>query len=144
LLSNDIDELSHSFCLIFDKFRQTSMQVTDLNFPNINARAHIAIEKCNRVTKGKNRPMRAASTGQKLALADDVLLAALRAPLFAHPAYAAGLAAFAGRPWAHLYIHIYVYIYIYIYIFICIYIYIYIYIYLYIYIYIYIYIYTHM
>ena len=101
-LSNDIDELSHSFCLIFDIFRQTSMQVTDLNFPNINARAHIAIEKCNRVTKGKNRPMRAANTGQKLALADDVLLAALRAPLFAHPAYAAGLAAFAGRPWSHI------------------------------------------
>ena len=101
-LSNDIDKLSHSFCLIFDIFRQTSMQVTDLNFPNINARAHIAIEKCNRVTKGKNRPMRAASTGLKLACGDDVLLAGLHTPLFAHPAYAAGLAAFADASWSHI------------------------------------------
>lgn len=101
-LSNDIDELSHSFCLIFDIFRQTSMQVTELDFANINARAHIAIEKCNRVTKGKNRPIRATNTGTKLSSDDGVLRAAMHTPLFAHPAYAARLAAFADASWDYI------------------------------------------
>jgi len=101
-LSNTIDELSHSFCLIIDTFRQTCMQVTELDFANINARAHIAIEKCNRVTKGKNRQLRATDSGAKLASDDAVLRAAMAAPVFAHPAYAVDLPVFRGCSWQHI------------------------------------------
>jgi len=101
-LSNDIDELSHSFCLIFDIFRQTSMQVVDLDFVNMNARAHIAIEKCNRLIKGKNRPFRTSDPGARVGYDDSLLRTTMVAPVFAHPAYATSLACFRDSGWQHL------------------------------------------
>ena len=101
-LSNDIDELSHNFCLIFDIFRQTSMQVVDLDFVNMNARAHIAIEKCNRLIKGKNRPFRTSDPGARVGYDDSLLRTTMVAPVFAHPAYATSLACFRDSGWQHL------------------------------------------
>ena len=88
-LSNTTDALFNSFCLIFDTFRQTAMQVPELDFASINNRAHIAIEKCNRVTKGKNRPNHTSQTHKVVASCAATLELAMNSARFAHPSYAA-------------------------------------------------------
>jgi hypothetical protein len=87
-LNNTTDALFHNFCLIFDTFRQTAMQVRELDFAGINARAHIAIEKCNRVTKGKNRPNHMSPTLNVVASSTTTLDLAMRSARFAHHSYA--------------------------------------------------------
>ena len=65
------------------------MQVKELDFASINARAHIAIEKCNRVTKGKNRPNLASQTLRVVASCAATLNLAMHSARFAHHSYAA-------------------------------------------------------
>jgi len=87
-LNNTTDALFNSFCLIFDVFRQTAMQVPHLDFVNINLRAHIAIEKCNRVTKGKNRPSNSSACCKPVFATDALLKVAIHSHRFAHASYA--------------------------------------------------------
>jgi len=88
-LNNTSDALFHSFCIIFDMFRQTALQVRELDFANINARAHIAIEKCNRVTKGKNRPNHPGPSHSAVPCSAHTLRLAMTSARFAHHSYAA-------------------------------------------------------
>ena len=88
-LNNTSDALFNSFCIIFDMFRQTALQVLELDFANINARAHIAIEKCNRVTKGKNRPNHASAMHVPVPCSQHTLDLAMNSSRFAHHSYAA-------------------------------------------------------
>jgi len=98
-LNNTTDALFHSFCLIFDVFRQTALQVPDLDFVNINMRAHIAIEKCNRVTKGKNRPGSNGTLSRPLPVTDELLRLAIRSCVFAHASYAMLQPQVNGHAW---------------------------------------------
>jgi len=101
-LNNTSDALFHSFCLIFDMFRQTAMQVQELDFASINARAHVAIEKCNRVTKGKNRPNHAGLAQRAVPCRAHTLELAMRSGRFAHPSYAALQPALRLEAWADI------------------------------------------
>ena len=98
-LNNTTYALFHSFCLIFDVFRQTAMQVPDLDFTNINLRAHIAIEKCNRVTKGKNRPCSSSAHTKAVPSTDKLLGLAIHSRSFAHASYAMLQPQLRGHSW---------------------------------------------
>jgi len=101
-LNNTTDALFHSFCLIFDVFRQTAMQIPELDFDVINQRAHIAIEKCNRVTKGKNRPSSDGAASRSVACSAAILRLAMHSAVFAHPLYGATQPALRACSWAEL------------------------------------------
>jgi len=101
-LNNTTDALFHSFCIIFDVFQQTAMQVQELDFVNINTRAHIAIEKCNRVTKGKNHPSSGSALVRPLRCSDTALHLAMQSALFAHASYATLQPCMRGQPWANI------------------------------------------
>ena len=101
-LNNTTDALFHSFCIIFDVFRQTALQVTELDFANINARAHIAIEKCNRVTKGKNRPSTCLLQQKTIVNTPQTLHLAMNTAVFAHPLYAQVQSEIRAHTWADI------------------------------------------
>jgi len=101
-LNNTTDALFHSFCVIFDVFRQTALQVTELDFVNINARAHIAIEKCNRVTKGKNRPSNGNMQQKAIPCSNATLSLAIHTAVFAHPLYAQVQPELRALTWADI------------------------------------------
>ena len=84
-LNNTTGALFHSLCTIFDVFWQTALQVTELDFANINARAHIGIEKYNRVTKGKNRPSNSNLQQRTVVHSTETLRLAINTAIFAHP-----------------------------------------------------------
>jgi hypothetical protein len=101
-LNNTTDALFHNFCLIFDTFRQTAMQVRELDFVSINARAHIAIEKCNRVTKGKNRPNHMSPTLNVVASSTTTLDLAMRSARFAHHSYGSLQPMMRSQSWSDI------------------------------------------
>jgi len=101
-LNNTTGALFHSFCTIFDVFWQTALQVTEIDFANINDRAHIAIEKCNRVTKGKNRPSNGNLQQQAVAHSPETLCLAINTAIFAHPLYAQIQPEIRAHSWADI------------------------------------------
>lgn len=54
-LSLPIDEMFNSFILIADCFRQNCLQAETLNWTEVGTHSSIAVEKCNRVCKGKTK-----------------------------------------------------------------------------------------
>ena len=71
------------------------MQLQELDFVNINTRAHITIEKCNHVTKGKNCPT--SGSGR-----DAALHLVMQSAVFVHASYATLLPCMRGQPWADI------------------------------------------
>jgi len=88
-LHQDIHDIFKQFTIICDTFRHIAMQTSVLDMSDINLKAQIAIDKCNRVCKGKSRshgvPVARPSTQT---FGNSVQLQALRTPAFAHICYA--------------------------------------------------------
>lgn len=87
-LENDVDEMFRSFFAIIDSFRQSTLQTSLLAFDVINLRAHTAIEKCNRITKGKTRHNKTMPTASTRPIADTLVYTAMHTPRFVHMVYA--------------------------------------------------------
>ena len=87
-LENDVDEMFRSFFAIIDSFRQSTLQTSLLAFDVINQRAHNAIEKCNRITKGKTRQNKNTPTHATRPIADTIVYTAMHTPRFVHMVYA--------------------------------------------------------
>jgi len=87
-LHQDIHDIFRQFIVICDTFRHLSLQTSVLDMTEINLKAQIAIDKCNRVCKGKSRSSSAAAPRSAAApLLPDVVALALRTPVLAHISY---------------------------------------------------------
>ena len=86
-LDNNVDEMFRSFFAIIDVFRQSTLQSPELDFAVINTRAHVAIEKCNRITKGKTRQEKSTTSCSTADIPCEDIAAAMTCPRFAHVAY---------------------------------------------------------
>lgn len=101
-LDNNVDEMFRSFFAIIDVFRQSVMQTPVLDFALINTRAHVAIEKCNRITKGKTRQEKQASLCNTANIPTEDIITAMATPRFAHVVYARAVTGTAHLTWQTL------------------------------------------
>jgi len=87
-LHQNIADIFKQFCIICDTFRHQCLQGHKLDIADINAKAHVAIDKCNRVCKGKSRNQpRSLRKLRAASLSIDVVREAIRTPVLAHAAY---------------------------------------------------------
>ena len=101
-LDNNVDEMFRSFFAIIDVFRQSVMQTSLLDFSLINTRAHVAIEKCNRITKGKTRQDKPISSCNTISIPTADIAAAMAVPRFAHVTYARAVEGTSNLTWKTL------------------------------------------
>ena len=98
-LENNVDEMFRSFFAIIDVFRQSTLQTPELDFVYINTRAHVAIEKCNRITKGKTRQEKPTTTCSTADIPCTDISLAMRCPRFAHVAYVRAVYSMQEHSW---------------------------------------------
>lgn len=88
-LHQDIDEIFKQFTIICDSFRYQCLQTDTLDMNDINLKSQIAIDKCNRVCKGKSRnSMRNADRKTEIIqFTPSVIQHAMKIPKISHVAY---------------------------------------------------------
>ena len=87
-LHQDIHDIFRQFIVICDTFRHISLQSDVLDMVEINLKAQIAIDKCNRVCKGKSRSTASvAARSDNTVISSSIVALALRTPLLSHISY---------------------------------------------------------
>ena len=87
-LHQDIHDIFRQFIVICDTFRHISLQSAVLDMAEINLKAQIAIDKCNRVCKGKSRSSACVlSRPDTTPISSSIISLALKTPVLSHISY---------------------------------------------------------
>lgn len=81
-LNANVDFIFSQFMVVIDNFRQTALQDKTLDINEINAKAQIAIDKCNRICKGKTKCVTKRHAVMQRSNEIDVIRTAMRLPVF--------------------------------------------------------------
>ena len=80
-LSSGVDVIFRQFLCVIDNFRQSALQSVEFDMNSINCKAQAAIEKCNRICKGKTKCLGRRTIVAPWPLDREVISASLRKPV---------------------------------------------------------------
>jgi len=87
-LHQNIADIFKQFSVICDTFRQQCLQSHSFDINEVNSKAQVAIDKCNRVCKGKSRNQpRHCKKHRSIVISSDVIAQAISKPFLPHVSY---------------------------------------------------------